>query len=86
MITEECSCGAKISIPSESPAYVDKWAAIVKAISEWREGHRHEFAPVEPASLESPLIHESNSSHERLGEYMSTENDIPFGFTRNEAR
>lgn len=83
MITEECGCGAKISLPAESPAYVDKWAAIMQAISEWRTAHVHEFAP---APLEQPLIHESSAQTERVDQYLSTENDIPFGFTRNEMR
>lgn len=79
---EVCSCGAKFAIDMPALPLPDiHWAKGLEMLEKWRREHLHEFAP-EPEG--PPTILESGSSHERLGEYMSTENDIPFGFTRNE--
>lgn len=81
---EVCSCGASFEYDRTGGAMPDdRVKAVYDMILDWRRNHRHEFAPVEPAPAESPLIHESASFHERAPQYLSTENDIPFGFTRN---
>ncbi|WP_406245811.1 hypothetical protein ACI7YT_12275 [Microbacterium sp. M] len=81
---EKCSCGAKFKIVQRTPWTTDGFERALEAVKDWRANHRHEMPAAEPEEL--PLIHESGSSHERLGSYLSTENDIPFGFTRNEVR
>lgn len=80
---EVCSCTASITLPDAKPAYRDQWDPSMKALQDWRENHRHEMPPPESEIAESPYVHESGSSHERAPQYISTENDIPFGFTRN---
>ena len=70
---ETCSCGAKLEIPE-----VKEWAmeALVETFKAWRDGHRHEFAPV---GAEGLLIHESGSSHERA-DLIEPSGTLPIGF------
>ena len=74
---ELCSCGAELEITD-----VTGWSAeaIREAFTDWRDNHRHEFAP---AFAEPPLIHESGSSHERLGDEYPIQDRGLVGFQRN---
>ena len=74
---ELCSCGAELEITD-----VTGWSAeaIREAFTDWRDNHRHEFAP---ALAEPPLIVESGSSHERLGDEYPIQDRGLVGFQRN---
>ncbi|MBT2484842.1 MULTISPECIES: hypothetical protein [unclassified Microbacterium] len=81
---EVCSCNASFEYDRTGGTMPDdRVERVHEMLLDWRKSHRHEFAP-EPES--HPTILESSSSHERVDQYLSTENDIPFGFTRNEVR
>ena len=74
---ELCSCGAELEITDVTGRSAE---AIREAFTDWRDNHRHEFAP---ALAEPPLIVESGSSHERLGDEYPIQDRGPVGFQRN---
>lgn len=80
MISERCSCNAKISLPAVSPSSPKGWEATMQALADWREHHRHDMSGNSGADAESgypdnpPLIDETSSSHELAPRY-------PLGFT-----
>lgn len=78
---EVCSCTASLEILD-----VTLWSteALLEAMKDWRENHRHEMPAAEPD--EAPLIHESGSSHERLGDEFPIQERALVGFQRNEVR
>lgn len=81
---EKCSCSATLTIDSASPTNEKAWRVFSEFVKDWRDNHRHDMPIGTPeAAVDIPYIHESGSSHERAPQYLSTENDIPFGFTRN---
>lgn len=70
MTFERCSCNAAIFTFRHS------------RVAEWRANHQHEM-PEE--SADQPMIHESGSSHERLGdEYPVLDRARPAGFRAND--
>ncbi|MDL5351113.1 hypothetical protein [Microbacterium sp. zg-YB36] len=81
-IAEKCSCGARFEIAVFPNSALERWDWRMEQIKDWRASHRHEM-PEEPA--DQPMIHESGSSHERLGdEYPVLDRARPAGFRAND--
>lgn len=83
-IIETCSCQASITVPLGAPG-------VVEFLQDWRDSHRHDFAPLpnrdnEGAITESysepPFVDESVSSHERAADEFPPERAL-IGFQRN---
>lgn len=62
--SEKCPCGVKVSVPIVQIGTSAGWDRAIEQMKDWRENHRHEFAPMAPGLLEHPFIDETSSSHE----------------------
>lgn len=75
MIREKCSCGASLKLIGGVPS------TNREMLLDWRANHHHEMSAEQP---EPPLIHESNSHHERADPNWFEENGRPIGFRAND--
>lgn len=82
-MNETCACGARFEYDRTGRALPDdRLERVYEMLKEWRQNHRHEMPSIEPGP---PYVDTAGALIERDTQYMSTENDIPFGFTRNQS-